>query len=99
MPKSRRLRNAHARHSSSQANVLLHVLDPARIIVDLLLHLTLVFLQVGEPLLQKRILLLLRCERRVVRVARELQLRYNVRHVVLIHRFEHVPHLFNLASV
>ena len=75
------------------------MLNSTRIIVDLLLHLTLVFLQVCQSRLQKRILLLLGCERGVVRIACELQLGYNMRHIVLIHGFEHVPHLFNLASV
>ena len=70
---------------SSQSNVLLHVFDAPRIIVDLLLHLALVFFQVGQPLLQEGVFLLLRRDRLVVGVRCELELGHDVRHVVLIH--------------
>ena len=73
--------------------------DSASVVVDLLLHLTLVFLQVSESLLQPLVLLLLRCERRVVGIASQLQLWHDVRHIVLIHCFQNVPHLFNLSPV
>ena len=46
--------------------------DPGRVIVDLLLHLTLVFLEVGQTLLQSSVLLLLSRDRRVVGVTRQL---------------------------
>ena len=84
---------------SSHANILRHVLDPARIVVNLLLHLTLVLLQVGESLLQEQVFLFLGSNRRVVCVTCQLQLGNDVRHIVLVHCFKNVTHLFNLSTV
>ena len=69
----------------SQADVLLHVFDTARVVVNLLLHLAFVFLQVGQSLLQMQVLLLLLSDGLVVRVADELETWHDVRHVVLVH--------------
>ena len=60
--------------STSQANVLLHMFDSARIVVDLLLHLTLVFLEISQARLHMKILLLLSSKRSVVRIACKLKL-------------------------
>ena len=75
------------------------MLNSARVIVDLLLHLRFVFLEVSQALLQKCVLLLLRCDCCVVGIAGKLQLWDDVRHVVLVDGFKHVSHLFNLSSV
>ena len=71
----------------SKANVLKHMLKTAFVVVNLLLHLTFVFLQVGKTLLKMRILLFLICNCLVVGVANQLQTWHNMRHVVLVHRF------------
>ena len=83
----------------SHADVLPHVLNSPGIVVNLLLHLTFVLLEVSESLLQKQILLLLSCNGSVVCVTRQLQLRYYMRHIVLVHCFKNVSHLFDFATV
>ena len=83
----------------SQANVLFHVFDSPGVVVDLLLHLALVFLEVGQALLQEQVFLFLGSEGRVVSVASQLELGHDVGHVILIHRLKHVPHLFNLSTI
>ena len=83
----------------SHADILHHVFDPARIVVNLLLHLTLVLLQVGEALLQQQVLLFLGSDRRIVRVTCQLQFGDDVGHIVLVHCFKIVTHLFNLSTV
>ena len=83
----------------SQSDVLFHVLNSSGVGVNLLLHGTLVFLQVGQSLLQMQVLLLLVGNCLVVSVAYQLQFGHNVRHIVLVHCLKHVPHLLNLSSV
>ena len=75
------------------------MLDSQRIVVDLLLHLALVLFEVCESLLEQLVLLLLRSDGIIVRVARQLQLRHDMRHVVLVHGFENVAHLFDFTPV
>ena len=75
------------------------MLDTEGVTIDLLLHGTLIFLQVSKSLLQVKILLLLGSDGLVVGVANQLQLGHDVRHIVLVHCLKHVPHLFNLSSV
>ena len=66
----------------SHANVALHVFDLLRVLIDLSLHERLVFLQFGQPLLQKGILLPLIRNRLVIRVADQLKPWHQVSHVV-----------------
>ena len=75
------------------------MLNTSLIIVDLLLHLTLVLLQLGQPLLHQLILFFLRRDSMVVGVADQLQLRYEVGHIVLINGLKDVSHLFNLSAI
>ena len=67
--------------------------------VYLLLHGCFVLLQVGQSLLQQRVLFLLRGDRGVVGVADLLQARHQVAHAVVVERFQIVPHLLNLSPV
>ena len=75
------------------------MLDSACIIVDLLLHYALVLFKVGKTLLEMGVLLFLSSHGLIVSIACQLQLGHNMRHLILIHGFQHVPHLFNFASV
>ena len=75
------------------------MLNASGVDINLLLHGALVFLQVGQSLLQMQIILLLGSDCLVVSVADQLQLGDNVRHVVLVHCLKHMPHLLNLSSV
>ena len=75
------------------------MLDSAGIVVDLLHHYALVLFQVGETLLEMGILLFLCSRGLVVSIACQLQLGHDMRHLILIHSFQHMPHLFNFASV
>ena len=71
--------------SSVHSNVLKHVFETALVVVNLLLHLALVLLEVGEALLQQGVLLLLIRDGCVVSVADQLQTWHNMGHVVLVH--------------
>ena len=75
------------------------MLDTASVIVDLLLHLTLIFLQVSEPRLQKGVFLLLSSISGVVSIASQLEFGDDMGHIVLVDSFKNVSHLFNLTSV
>ena len=76
-----------------------HVFKATLIVINLLLHLALIFLEIRETLLKMRVLLLLVRNCLVVRITNELQTRHDVRHVILVYSFQHVPHLFNLSTI
>ena len=83
----------------SESDVLQHVFEATLIVIDLLLHLALVFLQVSQACLKMGIFLLLVRNRLVVCFADELKTWNDMRHIVLVYGFENMPHLFNLAFI
>jgi hypothetical protein len=83
----------------SHTDVRLHVSQVPCIVINLLLHLGLVFLQVGQALLQEKILLALRSDSLVIALAHQLQSRHQVGHVVRIERLQFVTHKLDLCTI
>ena len=69
------------------------------VFVDLSLHKRLVFLQLGQPLLQKHIFLPLIRNRLVISVADQLKSWDQVGHIVGVYCFKFMAHLFDLSAI
>ena len=78
---------------------MLHLLDLSEVTGDLLLDLALVFLEVGESLLQVQVLLALKSDALVIGLADELETGHEVGHVVRVLGFKLVSHSFDFAAV
>ena len=84
---------------SSHSDIAFHVFDLLCVFVDLSLHQRLVFLQLGQSLLEESILLSLIGNRLVISVTDKLQFRHQVSHVVRVSGLELVAHLLNLTTI
>ena len=75
------------------------MLHSSHIVVNLLLNLTLVFLEISQALLHVLIFFLLSGKCYIIAIAGKLKFGYDVGHIILVNGLEHVSHLFNLPAI
>jgi len=83
----------------SQTDSPFHLLDRCVVPGDLLLHQTLVLLQIRQSLLQVQVLLTLVRDGLIVDLAHVLQARHQVRHIVRVQGVQLVSHRLYLGPV